>query len=138
MTITTNDYEALSSKLGDLLDQATEKAGQPKFEFQDLAFSLEEDGEIVGGITGSLVGQNLYISRLAVKEEFQGQDYGSKLMATMERAATQMGAKNFTVTTLSYQAVGFYEKQGYEVFGKQENNPHAGVTKFFLGKEVAE
>ena len=42
MKILRDDYPILSGVLGGILDEATLKAGQPKFEFQDFDFQWKK------------------------------------------------------------------------------------------------
>jgi hypothetical protein len=44
--------------------------------------------------------------------------------------------KTLTLTTKAYQALGFYLKQGYEVFGELADVPMMGTTKYYLAKKI--
>jgi GNAT superfamily N-acetyltransferase len=70
-----------------------------------------------------------------IKEEVRGRGYGRRLLAMAEDEARQRGAKNAFLDTFSFQAPGFYEHFGYEVFGELGEFP-AGHTRYFLRKQL--
>lgn len=46
---------------------------------------------------------------------------GTKLLLELEKIAIKKECDFIKVDTLSFQALGFYEKNGYEVFGSLDN-----------------
>ena len=61
---------------------------------------------------------------------------GAKLLSSIEKRAIEKRAEIFTVTTYSYQACGFYEKQGYAVFGELKDVPITGASRYYLSKKA--
>ena len=51
--------------------------------------------------------------------------------------AASRGCFAATLDTHSFEALGFYQKRGYEVFGTLEDYP-PGHTKYFLRKRLAQ
>ena len=51
--------------------------------------------------------------------------------------AIRRGCFAATLETHSYEALGFYQKRGYEVFGMLEDYP-PGHSKYFLRKRLAQ
>ncbi len=51
----------------------------------------------------------------------------------MEQYARSKGISNFHLETTSFQALPFYQKQGYQVFGELPDMP-PGHTTYFLRK----
>lgn len=51
----------------------------------------------------------------------------------MENTAKKKGAKYAEVDTFSFQALPFYQKQGFEIFGTLENYPISD-KKYYLNK----
>lgn len=72
---------------------------------------------------------------LYVDEAYRGHDLASALMKRAEVFAIKNNLVGITLETWSFQARGFYEKQGYEVYGKIENSP-PGETEYYLKKEL--
>ena len=55
--------------------------------------------------------------------------------AIAERLAAERGCVGSWLTTFTFQARGFYEKLGYEVFGTLDNSPRDNV-RIFLRKRL--
>ncbi|MBO0448247.1 GNAT family N-acetyltransferase [Enterococcus sp. MJM12] len=92
--------------------------------------------ELVGGLIAKQDFENLHVSLLAVKPEFQNQKIGSRLLQALSDWAQEEGVINLTLTTKSYQAVEFYQKNGFTIFGSLPDTPMRGVTKYYLYKRV--
>ncbi|WP_270789325.1 GNAT family N-acetyltransferase [Enterococcus diestrammenae] len=91
-------------------------------------------GELVGGIVIKRNYQTAHVSQLAVKSAYQGLGVGKQLLQAGEKQEKERGAKTITLTTRSYQAPAFYQKQGYTCFGQLVDVPMVGVTKYFFVK----
>jgi GNAT superfamily N-acetyltransferase len=61
---------------------------------------------------------------------------GSRLIADAEQAARGEGCIGAWLDTFSFQARGFYEKQGYRVVGEIPDHP-VGGARYFLSKLFA-
>jgi GNAT superfamily N-acetyltransferase len=110
------------------------RAGDPRI--RPVAILLnDEDGKAVGGLWGRLAYDWLFIELLAVPEQYRGQDHGTALMNEAERIARASGCTGIWLDTYEFQARGFYEKLGFEVFGTLEDHP-AGQRRFFLRKHL--
>ncbi len=99
-------------------------------------FVRDPVGRVRGGATGYVGWGWLYVERLWVDDEFRGRHVGTELMMRLERLALDRGVHRFQVGTTSFQALGFYEKMGYEVFAELPDHP-PGHTDYFLKKYVA-
>ena len=101
-----------------------------------LILLLRDDGgRVLGGLRGNTIWNWLYVEVLAIAEEARGQDWGSKLLATAEREAAERGCHSAYLDTFDFQALPFYQKQGYTVFGTLDG--FAGDHKrFFLRKRL--
>jgi ribosomal protein S18 acetylase RimI-like enzyme len=97
----------------------------------------DETGTIIGGIVGELFYDWLHVTTLWVDESCRKQYVGSQLINTLEEAAVGRAIFHSHLETTSFQALGFYQKHGYEVFGKLEGKP-AGHTWYYLKKDLEE
>lgn len=70
-----------------------------------------------------------------IKEELRGHGYGERMLAKLENEARNRGVGYIYLNTFSFQAPGFYQKYGYQVFGKLSNFP-AGQQRYFLTKKL--
>jgi len=102
-----------------------------------LSFLLHtESGKIHGGVQGNYDNFGwLWIDSLWVSKSARGQGFGIQLLKEIEGVAVDNGCKNSHLSSFSYQAVDFYIKQGYEVFGELENY-HKEHSRCWLKKEL--
>jgi GNAT superfamily N-acetyltransferase len=81
-------------------------------------FVRDEGGTIIGGLTGRTYWRYLDIAFLWVDEKYRGEGYATKLMQAAEDEARGRGCERVLLDTLSFQALGFYQKLGYTEFGR--------------------
>lgn len=95
------------------------------------------NGNIVGGINARSICYwgKCYIDIFWIAEQYRGAGYGSSLLQRVEEIALERGCTLMLLDTYSFQAPGFYLKNGYEVFGVIDNYP-PGHSQFFLKKSL--
>jgi ribosomal protein S18 acetylase RimI-like enzyme len=81
-------------------------------------FAHDDEGSIIGGLTGRTNWQYLEVLFLWVHEEHRKSGHASKLLAAAESEAIRRGCKHARLDTYSFQALGFYLKLGYEEVGQ--------------------
>jgi len=132
-----------SDRIDDVLATMTDglEANSPKdvppYKPIPLTITLRDPG---GGIEGGLHGESvwdwLYIKYLWVAETRRGSGLGAKLMAAAEEIAEKRGCVGIWLKTESFQAPGFYERQGYRPFGELNDAPK-GHQQIFYRKMLA-
>ena len=101
--------------------------------FEEYCFVAEEDGEIVGAITGRAYYNEVHIGDLIIDEKYRRLKVGSKLVKAVEEAYVGKGYDKITLTTFGFQAPEFYKKLGYELeFVREDKNPQ--LCKYFYIK----
>lgn len=95
----------------------------------------DEEGRTVGGLIGVSAYDWLIVELVFVPEEMRAQGVGTALLARAEEAARARGCKGMWLDTFSFQARGFYEKLGFELFGAVEDHP-IGAARYFLKKTL--
>jgi len=131
------DTNIVSCFLSQLLDEDNRQKGITYSGISTpLSFAIYENGVMVAGVLGDQVVHGFHIKMLAVMPQFQNRGYGIMLMQYIEQEAIARDVKIFTVSTQDYQALGFYKKLGYEVFGELKNWPTTGTVKYYLRKYV--
>jgi ribosomal protein S18 acetylase RimI-like enzyme len=111
-----------------------EQAGDPAI--QPVAIMLTDDaGRHVGGLWGKTSYDWMFIELLAVPPEYRGGEWGTRLMQEAEAIARARGCTGMWLDTYDFQARGFYEKLGFEVFGALDDHP-IGHQRFFLRKRL--
>jgi GNAT superfamily N-acetyltransferase len=105
---------------------------------QLFAFMIRNEGEqIVAGISGWTWAQACEISRLWVHSSSRGQGYGRRLLESAEQEAQARGCKVIFLSSYSFQAPGFYQKNGYEL-AYQLNDFPPGHQYCFLVKRLVD
>lgn len=95
----------------------------------------DEAGNDVGGLWGQCAYNWLVIELLAVPLEHRGRNYGKCLMEQAEDIARLNGCIGVWLDTFEFQATGFYEKLGFEVFGTLDDHP-VGQKRVILRKRL--
>ena len=95
----------------------------------------DDDGTILGVITGRTTYNEVHIVDLIVNHECRRGGVGSRLVAAVEEAYKGKGYSKITLTTFGFQAPGFYKKQGYELeFVREDKDPK--LSKYFFAKRI--
>ncbi len=105
-------------------------AGDPRIRPVALVLT-DEAGEKVGGLWGRCSYDWMFVELLSVPEGHRGGNHGRALMAQAEAIARDHGCVGMWLDTFEFQARGFYEKLGFELFGTLEDHP-VGRRRFFL------
>jgi ribosomal protein S18 acetylase RimI-like enzyme len=103
------------------MDKTKGKLKEPDVEIMKVA--RNENGIIIGGIAGSTYLSSLEIEVLWVSEAYRGQSIASQLLNEIETEAKEAGCLLAHLTTYSFQAPSFYQKNGYVVCGEIEGFP---------------
>ena len=106
--------------------------GDPHLRPVDV-FVRDESGDVVGGLIGHIKWRWLYVSKLWIPESLRGSGVGSRVMATAENHAWREGCLGVYLDTFEYQALPFYQKIGYELFGTLDGFP-PGYKQYYLKK----
>lgn len=99
-------------------------------------FCRDADEKMTGGLIGSRKGEWLCISYLWVSETMRGSGLGTELMRTAENEALKLGCLNAMVDTFSFQALPFYQKQGYDLKMTLDDFPEKGIQRHYLTKAL--
>jgi GNAT superfamily N-acetyltransferase len=95
----------------------------------------DEDGQIYAGILTEICWNWLEVHILWVDEKVRKLGYGKKLLSEVEKIAKDKNCDFIKLDTLSFQALDFYKKQGYEIFGSIENAAREH-THYYLKKDI--
>ena len=119
-----------------LLETANAEIGYERNLQRFCAVLRNRDGHIQGGINAVGYWGWLYIADLAVATTCRGRGYGRSLLASAEAWGLDCSCHDAWLSTLSFQARGFYERAGYRVFAELPNFPDQ-QTRCFLRKSLA-
>ena len=98
-------------------------------------FLRNEHRQIIGGAHGWTAYGWLHIRALWLREDQRHQGWGTRVLQATEAEAIKRGCHSSYLETFSFQALGFYQKNGYRIFG--ELDKVAGDHRwYFLRKDL--
>ena len=95
-----------------------------------------DTGEVVGGLLGRSYLGLLTVERFFLPENLRRGGLGGRILAMAEEEGRRRGCTRAVLSTLHFQAPGFYLKQGWEVAAQIECEP-PGHTRFYMTKSLA-
>lgn len=98
-------------------------------------FLRDRRRQVMGGLHGWTAFNYLHVDVLWIREDVRGQGYGKRLLLACEGEAVARGCRYAELETFSFQALEFYRKLGYAVFGELEGLA-GGHRWYFLKKEL--
>ena len=107
------------------------------YDFRPLAVFVRDPqtGRVVGGLYGRSEFGLVYVGWFFLPEDLRGARIGSRVLAMAEEEGRRRGCTRIALTTLSVQAPGFYQKQGYEVAATIDCDP-PGLTRYYMTKRL--
>lgn len=129
--------EELNDELGQMIDIEFEKYANKHgvvCGYKPFTFVAEEDGKVIGILTGRTYYKEVYIGDLIIKEEYRNRHIGSKLIETVENNFKGKGFENMNLTTYEFQAPEFYKKCGFAVEHVRECKENPKLNKYHLVK----
>ncbi|MFZ5961234.1 GNAT family N-acetyltransferase [Pseudomonas knackmussii] len=99
-------------------------------------YARDESGQVVGGLFGHSGMGWMYIDYLWLQSDQRGSGLGAQLIALAEEEARRRECVGVFLYTYSFQAPGFYQKQGFEVMGVLEDCP-PGHQRIYLKKRLS-
>ena len=135
VALSSEDAQKVDASLNRFNDAAVAFTQIPPF--VRLCFGVrKDDGSVEAGINGLLYAWGiLYIDALWVDEPLRHRGLGTKLLARIESEAKQLSCTLSHLDTFDFQARGFYERNGYELFGTLDDCP-PGHKRYYLKKAL--
>jgi len=93
-------------------------------------------GRILGGLIGRTSLGLLFVDLAFLPVELRGNEIGTRMLRMAEDEAVRRGCRGAVLYTISFQAPGFYERQGWREFGRVACDP-PGTFRVFMTKELA-
>lgn len=104
---------------------------------KDVHLALKDDeGIVCGGLIGKIYRFCLAIEILWISEEYRGLGYGQSILDEAEKIARLNNCTFIHLDTYSFQALDFYTKNGYVVFGVIDEYSD-GIKRYYLKKNIA-
>ena len=96
-----------------------------------LAF---DNDKLIGGAIGFVEYNWYFLDLLYIDEGYRNRNIGTNLIKEIEKFALKEHLTGVRMETWNFQAKGFYEKNGYSVFGEIKDCP-PGTIDYHLKKE---
>jgi GNAT superfamily N-acetyltransferase len=98
-------------------------------------FVRKESGVLQGGLTGFTHWNWLFIACFWLPESLCRRGLGTEVLNKAEEEARKRGCSNARLDTFDFQALPFYQKNGYSIFGTLQGYP-VGHERYFLTKRL--
>lgn len=102
---------------------------------QPFLLYVQAEQKLIAGLQGHTHWGWMFIAHFWVDQGHRHRGLGSRLLTRAEDLARTRGCHNVWLDTFSLQAMEFYRKNGYKIFGQLPDFP-AGCVRFFLFKPV--
>ena len=96
----------------------------------------DPETKVVGGLLGRTSLGLLRVELFFLPEHLRRGRLGSRILAMAEEEGRRRGCTRAVLSTLHFQAPGFYLKQGWEVAARIECEP-PGHTRFYMTKKLS-
>lgn len=125
----------LEDMLGKGLDEFNNQAGGLT-DRRPLCVIVKDSGsgEIMGGATGRTSLGLAFLDMFHLPDALRGSGLGTKVLEAFENEARKRGCGSAVLYTISFQAPGFYEKNGWVRFGEIPSQP--GISRIFMTKKL--
>lgn len=90
---------------------------------------------VVGGLTGRTSLGLFFVDLFYLPGRLRGAGLGREILQQAEAEARDRGCRTGVLYTISFQAPGFYARQGWRVFGEIPCDP-PGTSRVFMTKEL--
>ena len=102
-----------------------------------IRYVIKQDNTLIAGVVGRITLNHIvYIDDLFVIENFRKQGYATSLLDKVESEAKLRGCYLAYLDTINPDAVAFYEKRNYTIFGTIDNVPCPGVNAVYMKKDL--
>jgi GNAT superfamily N-acetyltransferase len=95
-----------------------------------------ETNKVLGGLLGRTSLGLLRVDTFFLPEDLRRARLGSRILAMAEEEGRRRGCTRALLSTVHFQAPGFYLKQGWEVAARIDCEP-PGHTRFLMTKKLA-
>ena len=103
--------------------------------FEPVAFVAIDDNRMVGMVVGQLFWGALHVKYVFVNEHYRGEGLGVRLMEQVIAYGCINKCPFAFVETMSFQALGFYQKLGFQLELTRSGYAH-GTSFHYLRKDL--
>jgi GNAT superfamily N-acetyltransferase len=100
-----------------------------------VVVSDNDTGNVLGGLIGRTSLGVLFIDVVYLPDTVRGQGIGRDMIRMAEDEARARGCRKAVLYTITFQAPGFYERLGWQEFGRIDCDP-PGHARVFMHKDL--
>ena len=120
---------------GGLRTHGAREAGYDDFRPLAVFVRDPQTGRVLGGLHGHSEYGLVYVAWFFLPEDLRRARIGSRALAMAEDEGRRRGCTRIALTTLSVEAPGFYQKQGYDIAATIDCDP-PGLTRYYMTKRL--
>jgi len=90
---------------------------------------------VLGGMTGRTSLGLMFVDLFYLPKSLRGAGLGSRILRMAEEEGKRRGCRAAVLYTINFQAPGFYQRHGWEVFGEVPCDP-PGTSRIFMTKRL--
>ncbi|MFF1481447.1 GNAT family N-acetyltransferase [Streptomyces sp. NPDC058301] len=94
-----------------------------------------ETRQVIGGLTGRTSLGLFFLDLFYLPPRLRGSGLGTEILQQAENEARARGCRTAVLYTITFQAPGFYQKQGWKRLGEVPCDP-PGTSRVFMTKEL--
>ena len=102
--------------------------------YNPFAFVAKEGADVLGICYGNTAFDEIYIDTLIITEGHRNKKIGTKLINEVEMYFRNKGYLQINLSTMGFQAKGFYEKMGYTLEYTRVHKSNPKLTRYFMIK----
>jgi GNAT superfamily N-acetyltransferase len=104
----------------------------PRDEAPFALLMRDAEGTLIGGLFAVAFWSGLAIDLFWIAEPYRGSGLGSELLSRAETEGRRRGATKAFLNTHTFQAPGFYEQKGYELYGELKDFPPGYDRRYYV------
>jgi GNAT superfamily N-acetyltransferase len=112
-----------------------EMAGHADARSLSVFVSDTSSNRVIGGLLGRTSLGLFFIDLFFLPKALRGNGIGTQVIERAEAEARKRGCSTTVLYTITFQAPGFYERQGYRLLGRIECQP-PGYTRLCMAKTL--
>jgi GNAT superfamily N-acetyltransferase len=98
-----------------------------------INIAVYDEDKLIGGASGWFQFSWYYLDQIWIQKDYRKSGVGSELIKRIEQICRKKDCIGIKTETWSFQARGFYEKQGFEVYAELKDFP-PGAVEYYLKK----
>ena len=132
VNVSPEDASFIWSKIREFNKYSGPMLNYPPYEPYNILLR-NQSNEIIAGIITRIYIKAMFVEVFWIDEQYRRKGIGTELLSKVESHAKDTGCAFIHLDTFSFQAIDFYKKCGYAIFGVLEDYPD-NIKRYYLKK----